>query len=183
MTALNTKMAMTITEEICTMFKWRAALGALAAVSAWSLALLAPTAAWAEPAIQSITSSQQAGTEVVRIELSEALTAVPNGFTVQSPPRIAIDLPGVSNGMGRSNVDINQGNLRSVSVAQAGDRTRLVLNLKQASGYRAQLQGKALVLVLEAGGGTAAVAAAPAGCSGCRRTAGALRAVAERRSR
>ena len=160
MRALNTKMAMTITEEICTMFKWRAALGALAAVSAWSALLLAPTAVMAEPAIQAVTSTQQAGTEVVRIELSEALTAVPNGFTVQSPPRIAIDLPGVSNGMGRSSIDINQGNLRSVSVAQAGDRTRLVLNLKQASGYRAQLQGKALLLVLESGGG--GVAAAPA---------------------
>jgi hypothetical protein len=34
-------------------------------------------AAWAQNAIQSITSSQQAGTEVVRIELSEPLAAVP----------------------------------------------------------------------------------------------------------
>ena len=38
---------------------------------------------------------QQAGAEVVRIELSEPLAAVPAGFTVQAPPRIAIDLPGV----------------------------------------------------------------------------------------
>ncbi len=159
MRALKTRMAMTITEEICTMFKWRVALGTLAVLSTGSVALLAPGVAWAEPAIQAITSTQQAGTEVVRIELSEALATVPTGFTVQSPPRIAIDLPGVSNGMGRSSVDVNQGNLRSVSVAQAGDRTRLVLNLKQASGYRAQLQGKALLLVLDSGGAAAAVAA------------------------
>ena len=142
-------------EEICTMSHWRAAVAALTAAGA----LFVPAASWAQNAIQSITSSQQAGTEVVRIELSEALTAVPTGFSVQAPPRIAIDLPGVTNGTGRNTVDINQGNLRSVSVAQAGDRSRLVLNLKQASGYRAVLQGKTLLLVLDTAGGP--VAAAP----------------------
>ena len=131
---------------------WRTALATLAAAS---LSLVAPSLAWAQNAIQSITSSQQAGTEVVRIELSEPLTAVPNGFSVQAPARIAIDLPGVSNALGRNMVEINQGNLRSVNVAQAGDRTRLVLNLKQASGYRAQLQGRVLLLVLDAAGSSA----------------------------
>jgi len=105
--------------------------------------------AWAQNAIQSINSSQQAGSEVIRIELSEPLTALPAGFTVQTPPRIAIDLPGVSNGLGKSNVEVNQGNLRSVSVAQAGERTRLVLNLKAPAGYRAQIDGKVLVISLD----------------------------------
>ena len=136
------------------MFHWRAALAALATVAATA----APFAAWAQNKIQSITSSQQAGTEVVSIELAEPLGAVPNGFSVQTPPRIAIDLPGVVNALGRSSVEINQGNLRSVSVAEAGERTRLVLNLKQAAGYRAQLQGKTLLVVLDAAA-TAMVAA------------------------
>ena len=105
--------------------------------------------AWSQNAIQAINSSQQAGAEVIRIELSEALAAVPAGFTVQAPPRIALDLPGIANALGRSNVEINQGNLRSVSVAQSGDRTRLVLNLKQPAGYRAQIDGKVLVVFLE----------------------------------
>jgi type IV pilus assembly protein PilQ len=112
-------------------------------------ALWMPAAAWAQNAIQSITSSQQSGTEVVRVELAEALSEIPKGFAVQAPPRIAIDLPGVNNALGRSLVEINQGNLRSVAVAQAGDRARLVLNLKSASGYRAVLQGKTLILLLE----------------------------------
>ena len=141
------------------MSHWRAALAALSAASA----LFAPLSSWAQNTIQSITSSQQAGTEVVRIELSEALNAVPNGFSIQAPPRIAIDLPGVSNGLGRSSVDINQGNLRSANVAQAGDRTRLVLNLKQASGYRAQVQGKVLLLILDTAGPAVAANAAPSG--------------------
>ncbi len=158
---------MRTTEEKPTMFpmfRWRAALAALGTVVAAAAALTLPAAAWAQNAIQSITTSQQAGTEVVRIEMAQPLAAVPNGFAVQAPPRISIDLPGVANAMGRSTVDVNQGNLRSVAVAQAGDRTRLVLYLKQPSSYRAQLQGKTLLLVLDSGGGAgAAIAAAPAG--------------------
>ncbi len=127
------------------------------------LALLfgASGVALAENAIQSVNSSQQAGSEVVRIELSEPLTAVPSGFTVQTPPRIALDLPNVGNAMGRSNIEINQGNLRSVNVAQAGERTRLVLNLKQAANYKAQIQGKFLLVVMDSAASPAVSSATP----------------------
>ena len=137
---------------------------------AWGLAVVlaigAPAAALAQNVIQSITSSQQAGTEVLRIELSEALAAVPAGFVIQAPPRIAIDLPGVGSALGRPSVELNQGNLRSVNVAQAGERTRLVLNLKQAATYRAQLEGKALLIIVDSGApASATVAAAPVGAA------------------
>jgi type IV pilus assembly protein PilQ len=125
--------------------KWRAR--ALTLV----LSLGACVSALAQNAIQSINSSQQSGSEVVRVELSQPLAAVPAGFAIQSPPRIAIDLPGVSNAMGQSSVQLNQGNLRSVNVAQSGERTRLVLNLKKAATYRAEIQGKVLLVVLDGG--------------------------------
>jgi type IV pilus assembly protein PilQ len=115
----------------------------------FALTLLAVPAAWAQTQIRAINTSQQAGVEVVRIELSEPLPAVPTGFTIQTPPRIAIDLPGVVNGIGRNQIDINQGNLRSANVAQAGERSRVVLNLRHASNYSAKLEGNALVLVLD----------------------------------
>ncbi len=127
------------------MMKWRAWGTALV------LAIGAPAAASAQGVIQSITSSQQAGADVVRVELSEALSAVPAGFVVQAPPRIAIDLPGVGSALGRPSVELNQGNLRSVNVAQAGERTRLVLNLKQSATYRAQLDGKTLLIIVDSG--------------------------------
>lgn len=103
----------------------------------------------AQTAIESVSGSLQGGAEVVRIDLSQALTAVPAGFAIQSPARIALDFPGVTNAMGRSTIEINQGNLRSVSVLQAGERSRVVLNLKQATSYKAQLQGKSLMVVLD----------------------------------
>ncbi len=103
----------------------------------------------AQNAIESVTGSIQGGTEVVRIDLSQPLSAAPAGFAIQTPARIALDFPGLANGLGRSTVDVNQGNLRSVNVVQAGDRTRVVLNLKQATTYKTQVQGKSLLVSLE----------------------------------
>jgi type IV pilus assembly protein PilQ len=114
-----------------------------------SFAALACQAAWGQNSIQSLTGSVQSGVDVVRIETSEPLTAVPAGFTIQAPARIALDFPGVVNGIGRNAVEIGQGNLRSANVVQAGDRTRVVINLKQPSTYQAKLEGKTLLLVLE----------------------------------
>jgi type IV pilus assembly protein PilQ len=123
-----------------------------------ALGLGLPMTSWAEPRIISVTGSQQAGTDVVRVELSEALTAVPAGFAVQAPPRVAIDLPGVTNSSGKSSVELNQGNVRSVSVASSGDRTRLVLNLKVPSRYHAEIQGKTLLISLDTGAAPSAAA-------------------------
>jgi len=125
------------------------------AVSGWKRLFLGLTltlmavASYAQTAIEAVSGSLQGGTEVIRIDLSKALVAVPSGFAIQSPARIALDFPGVSNAMGRSTVDVNQGNLRSISVVQAGDRTRVVLNLKQPTAYRTEIQGKSLLVVLD----------------------------------
>ncbi len=118
-------------------------------------------AAQAQNAIESVAASIQGGVEVVRVDLSQALSALPTGFTIQSPARIAIDFPNVGNAMGRSQVEINQGNLKSANVVQAGERTRLVLNLKQSTTYRSEIQGKSLLIFMEPLASASAPAAAP----------------------
>lgn len=127
-----------------------AQLSARAVIGVALLTASLPAALWAQApnAIESVTGSVQGGTEVIRIDLTEALTAVPTGFTIQTPARIALDFPGVSNSMGRSAVDLNLGNLRSANVVQAGERTRVVLNLKASTAYSAQIQGKSLLITL-----------------------------------
>ena len=127
-------------------------------------AAMGSTGVLADGAIQSVTGDMQGGSEVVRIHLSEPLQALPAGFAIQSPARIALDFPGTSNEIGRSLVDFNQGNLKSVNVVQAGDRSRVVLNLKQATTYRAEIQGNTLVVSLApvaAAGVTTAPSAPP----------------------
>ena len=108
-------------------------------------------------AIQAVTGSMQGGVETIRIDLAEPLSAAPTGFTIQTPARIALDFPGVNNAMGRSTVEMNLGNLRSANVVQAGDRTRVVLNLKASAAYKAEIRGKSLLITLDP-----QVAAAPA---------------------
>lgn len=114
-----------------------------------AVALAAPAWGQTPNAIEAVSGSVQGGTEVIRIDLTEALTAVPTGFTIQTPARIALDFPGVGNSMGRSAVELNLGNLRSANVVQAGDRTRVVLNLKASTAYKAQIQGKSLLITLD----------------------------------
>lgn len=112
--------------------------------------------------IQSVTGSVQGGVEVIRVELAEPLTAIPTGFSIQTPARIALDFPGVGNAMGRSTVDINLGNLRSANVVQAGERSRVVLNLKASTAYKAEIQGKSLLISLDPIVAAAPSSAAPA---------------------
>ena len=107
------------------------------------------TVAMADVAIQAVTGTMQAGAEIVRVELTEPLSVVPTGFATQSPARIALDFPGATNAIGRSQIEINQGNLKSINVVEATGRSRVVLNLKQATSYRAEIQGKALLVHLD----------------------------------
>jgi type IV pilus assembly protein PilQ len=129
---------------------------------AWGLAVGLIAAGWclsaaAQTAVEAVTTSMQGGAEVVRVDFSQPLTAIPAGFAIQAPARLVLDIPGAHNAMGRATQEINQGNIRSVNVVQSGDRARLVLNLKAPAAYRAQLQGKSLYLVFET-----ATAAGPA---------------------
>jgi type IV pilus assembly protein PilQ len=135
--------------------RWRGLFAAAALIAlSWSPAALAA------PAVESITGSVQGGSEVVRIDFSEPLTALPTGFAIQTPARIALDVPGATNGMGRNSVDVNIGNLRSVNVVQTSDRARLVLNLKAPTNFKTQIEGKSLLVTLDS---TAAVAAPATG--------------------
>jgi type IV pilus assembly protein PilQ len=115
---------------------------------AMSAALCVPLESWAQSAIQSVVGSTQNGVDVVRIDFSEPPQGLPTGFSIQSPARIALDFPSTTNASGRTAFEVNQGNLKSVNVVQAGDRSRVVLNLKSASSYQAEIQGKSLLISL-----------------------------------
>jgi type IV pilus assembly protein PilQ len=114
-----------------------------------ALAAFSSAAAWAQNALNAVAASAQGGQEIVRVELAQPLPSLPAGFVVQSPARIALDFPGVVNGTGRNLVELGQGNLRSANIVQSGERTRLVLNLKQIANYKMQIQGSALLIMID----------------------------------
>ena len=131
----------------------------------WLAFCLVVVSAWvqAQVVIEAVSGSLQGGVEVVKIDLNQALPVAPAGFSIQSPARIALDFPDVTSSMGRTSVEINQGNLKSISVVQAGNRTRVVLSLKQSTPYKTQWQGKSLMVVLDpvAGGTTVGTTSSP----------------------
>ena len=130
---------------------------ALAVAGAMAVLLTQTVQAQRVNTIESVAGSLQGGSEVIRIDLAEPLTALPTGFSIQTPARIALDFPGVSHAMGRAAVEMNLGNLRSANVVQAGERTRVVLNLKTSTAYKAEIRGKSLFITLD----PVAVAVAP----------------------
>ena len=134
-----------------------------AALAAFVVALAAPLAwsqATAKNAVETITfSATQGGKITVRVGLKEPLPAAPQGFAVTNPPRIAIDLPDTVNATGRTQIEAGEGDLRSVSVVQTANRTRLVMNLTRNLSYTQSLDGRQLTVVID--GSQAPVASGP----------------------
>ncbi|MBW8899127.1 MAG: AMIN domain-containing protein, partial [Massilia sp.] len=96
------------------------------------LLAFATAAAWAQDnAIESISANQQGGNVVIRVAMKDVPKQLPVGFSITNPARIALDFGATANATGKNTQDINLGDVRGVNVVQAGERTRLVLNLKR----------------------------------------------------
>ncbi|MEK7435845.1 MAG: type IV pilus secretin PilQ [Pseudomonadota bacterium] len=133
-------------------------LGVFGFISAslWAAAALAQA-----NSVEAFDVSQQSGKVMIKLTLKEPLKSPPGSFTIANPARIAFDFPNTANGLGRNSQKIGEGELVSMNMVQAGERTRLVLNLRQLVGYDARVEGKNLMIVLAgaaaASGGGAAV--------------------------
>ena len=112
------------------------------------LCLLLVQPAWAQNAIEALGVSQQGSDILVKLTTSQPLASAPASFSVANPPRIAFDFPGVKNALGRNSQTVNEGDLRSVSLVQVGDRTRVVLNLRQVRQATTRIEGKDLYITV-----------------------------------
>jgi type IV pilus assembly protein PilQ len=114
------------------------------------LALVSPLRAQTAPVntIQAINVAQQGNEIAVKIDLKEALVSPPAGFSVANPAKVAFDFLGTTNGLGKTTQVVNEGDLHSLNVVQAGERTRLVLNLVRNMNYTTRLDGKSLYVIL-----------------------------------
>lgn len=89
----------------------------------------------------------------LKLAFDEPIVA-PRGYTIEQPARIALDLPGVANKLGSKNRELGVGNARSVTIVEAKDRTRLIVNLATLVPYSTRVEGNNLFVVV----GEAAVA-------------------------
>ncbi|UTY56693.1 type IV pilus secretin PilQ [Massilia sp. erpn] len=122
-------------------------------------AALAPAPALAQAqagnAIESITANQQGSNVIVKIALRNAPEKPPLGFAITNPSRIALDFGTTVNATGKTMQELNLGDLRSVTVVQVGERSRLVFNLKRSLNYATAVDGNNVILTIEGSGGVA----------------------------
>ncbi|MYM87400.1 type IV pilus secretin PilQ [Rugamonas sp. FT82W] len=112
-------------------------------------------AAPAANAIEAITANQQGSNVIVKIALRNPPGKLPIGFAITNPPRIALDFGATANATGKTVQDLNLGELRGVNVVQAGERSRLVFNLKRSLNYATAIDGNAVILTIDGSGGLA----------------------------
>jgi type IV pilus assembly protein PilQ len=94
-------------------------------------------------------SALQGGKIEVKVTLKKPLSSPPAGFTTNNPPRIALDFPGTGNALGKNSIEVGEGTLRTLNIVQAGNRTRLVMNLAKPVSYETRLEGNNLIIALQ----------------------------------
>lgn len=72
----------------------------------------------------------------------------PGTFTIDNPARIALDLADTSIGAARKTQTIGVGVARAVQAVEAGNRTRVVINLVRLVPYQVQTEGNTIVINL-----------------------------------
>jgi type IV pilus assembly protein PilQ len=123
--------------------------GAFRSLAVVAVATLAWSHALAQTAIQSISASSQQGSDILKVDLSGPFSGAGlNAYSIQSPARLVVDLPGLRSGLGRSSLEFGQGSIRSVNVVEVSDRTRLVLNLSKTGTHSFRASGNSLFVVL-----------------------------------
>lgn len=105
--------------------------------------------------IESVVANQQGSNIVVKVGLKNPITKLPTGFSIANPARIALDFADVSNATGKATVDVNIGDLRTVTLVEASGRSRMIFNLNKPLNYATVIEGKFLIVTIDGSGGVA----------------------------
>jgi type IV pilus assembly protein PilQ len=107
----------------------------------------------AENALKDIKFTALPGDQVQFILTMEGPAQEPVAFTIDNPARIALDLVDTHSELAQRSQEIGIGAARSVSVAEAGGRTRMVINLSELVPFDTKAVGNELIVTLKGGGG------------------------------
>jgi type IV pilus assembly protein PilQ len=111
------------------------------------------SATQAAPSITDIEFSSRPGSKFeIRLEFDEVPEDI-NAYTIEKPARIAIDFPDTTSNLERKRYSLPYGNATGVLVLEAGDRTRMVVNLVKLVPYETRVEGNNLYVVVGEEGG------------------------------
>lgn len=131
---------------------WRACLFAVVAIC--TAAALPAGVARAATELTAVDAGSLPGNRTqLRFTLSQPGVA-PTHFSTSEPARIVLDLPGAKNGMNVRRQDIGNGVAERVSIIEASDRTRVLVNLSRMVPYSVRTEGSEVLLTLEPAGST-----------------------------
>ncbi len=91
--------------------------------------------------------AQAGGTFEIRLGFDGA-PPEPKGFTIEQPARISLDLDGVSSKLERRKHTVDAENARSIFVAEADGKTRIVVNLVELTSYETRADGNDLIVTI-----------------------------------
>ena len=116
------------------------------------LALLVPLligpwgAAFAATTLENVEFAALPGNRVQIDLVMSAAVKPPENFATESPARIALDFPGVTSALADKTVPVGVGDVHSVVAVEAGDRTRVVINLNQSVPYEVINRGNRVTI-------------------------------------
>ena len=126
-------------------------------------ALIAPQWALAANTLQDISYSALPGNKLQIVLTTAAPPGEPLSFTTDNPARIALDFADTQSGLNNKNIAVGVGLVRSINAVEAGDRTRVVVNLIDSAPHFIQTSGNQVIVTVgaEAPAAPPTVAAAP----------------------
>ena len=86
-----------------------------------------------------------------RIELKlsfDGPAPLPKSYTIDQPPRIALDFAGTHNQLGVKTKELGLGVARNAAIFEQSGKTRFVINLNNPTPYTTRVEGRTLILVL-----------------------------------
>ena len=117
-----------------------------AAILLFVLLAWMPTSVWAVTLKKMDAGSLPGGMVELRL-MFDGPAPQAKGYSVDQPPRISIDLPYTRSSLAKYN-EIGFDNAQSVTVLESGDRTRLVVNLRNPTSFSTKNDGNTLYVYL-----------------------------------
>ncbi|MDQ6619625.1 MAG: type IV pilus secretin PilQ [Pseudomonadota bacterium] len=148
---------MTASLSLHRLIMWLRSSLRIAMLACMALACAAPAWSQGQPAANSAAPNSlesvsvakgSSGRTVIRFTMKQQPANPPAGFSIASPPRIALDFLDTGNNLGTTQRAIQDGALRSLNVIQAGNRTRVVFNLDRPQNFETQVDGNAVLVTL-----------------------------------
>jgi type IV pilus assembly protein PilQ len=122
-------------------------------LAGWLAFLGASSHAWAQVMLEDIQFATLPGD---RFEVQMSFSGTPpnpEGYTIENPARIVLDLPGVESALEQKKHTLSFENARSAVVLGASDRTRLIINMLAITPYETSTEGNIIRIVVGGGEG------------------------------